>query len=201
MKKTLLLPLLFAGLWATPACAAPYVGVSAGLGLLNKSDIINHGGATDADAIGYKAGVPFGVAIGFTSDCYRLEGAVGYQTHAQDTWHGVAVPSSDNADVSVLSFMANGYYDICIKDSGVSPYLTGGIGLASVKFEDMGVTSLDESAFAWQVGAGIGVKASENVVVDLGYRYFRVTDVTSKDGTADLTVAGSNILAGIRYSF
>ena len=199
MNKKLLLPLLFAGLWATPACATPYVGVSAGLGLLNKSDVTAYG-VTVNDAVEYKAGIPFGVAIGVKSDCYRLEGAVSYQTHSVDNYLGVPA-GSNSPDVSVLSFMANGYYDICIKDSDVSPYLTGGIGLASVKVKESGDTTLDESAFAWQLGAGVGFKASENVVVDLGYRYFKTSDVTSNDGTSDISVAGSNILAGIRYSF
>ena len=197
MKKHLLLPLLFAGLWATPAFATPYFGVSAGLGLLNKADVTVYG-VTNHDAIEYKAGVPFGVAIGFKSDCYRLEGAVSYQTYAVDQFY--AQPQT-NLDFSALSFMANGYYDFCIKDSGVSPYLTAGLGLASVKVESSTVTFLDESAFAWQVGAGVGLKASENVVVDLGYRYFRISDVTNKAADKTYSSSGSNILAGIRYSF
>ncbi len=200
MKKHLLLPMLFAGLWATPACATPYIGVSAGLGLLNKSDV-TAGGHTVTDVVEYKAGVPFGVAIGFKSDEYRIEGAVSYQTYSVDNYLGVPATGADAADVSALLFMANGYYDFSIKDSGVSPYLTGGVGLASVKSKSAGVTDPDESVFAWQVGAGLGFKASENVVVDLGYRYFRTSDVTSKDGTMAFSVSGSNILAGIRYNF
>ncbi len=189
--------MLFAGLWATPACAAPYVGVSAGLGLLNNSDYTSNG-VKKAGALEFKAGVPFGVAVGVASDCYRLEGAVSYQSYSLDKYKTQTVT---NVDFSALSFMANGYYDICIKDSGVSPYLTAGLGVASVKVKDSSVTTLDESKFAWQVGAGIGVKASENVVVDLGYRYFRTSDVTNKVGDEKFTLSGSNILAGIRYSF
>ncbi len=192
--------MLFAGLWATPACATPYVGVSAGLGLLNNSDGKDANGS-QKDVVEYNTGVPFGIAVGVKSDCYRLEGAVGYQSHSVDrAWDGRAMVAATNTDVSIWSFMANGYYDICMKDSGVSPYLTAGLGFASVKAKDHSDTFVDDSVFAWQVGAGVGLKASENVVVDLGYRYFRTSDVTTNDHT-DLSIAGSNILAGIRYSF
>jgi len=193
--------LLFAGLWATPAMAGTYVGVSAGLGLLNDS-AAKFVGVTVDNAVGYSAGVPVGVAVGYTSGDYRLEGAAGYQSHNIDTFFGEAVDTND--DVSVLSFMVNGYYDITINDSSVSPYLTAGLGFASITSGD-GADSLDESAFAWQVGAGFGFKASENVVIDLGYRYFKTADITIAefDGgeSADLTISGSNILAGVRYNF
>ncbi len=202
MKKRLLLPLLLAGMWATPAMAAPYVSVSAGLGLLNDSDVSTSGGTVN-NLIGYKAGVPVGVAVGVKSDEFRLEGAVGYQSHNIDTVAGVA--QNTNFDVSIWSFMANGYYDISAGSSSITPYLTAGLGFDAVNGSGDGGGSFDSTVFAWQVGAGVGFKVSENTVFDLGYRYFRASDVTVADfgggSTADISIAGSNILAGIRYSF
>ena len=70
--------------------------------------------------------------------------------------------------------------------------------------------SYDKSVFAWQVGAGVGIKASEHVVVDLGYRYFQTANIAVDNmalipehgvGPVDLTRSGSNILAGVRYNF
>lgn len=198
MKKRLVLPLLLAGMWATPALATPYVSVSAGLGLLNDSSVTAAGLTVD-NAIGYKAGVPVGVAVGFKADEFRLEGAVGYQCHTVDSFLGI--PASGGGDVSIWSFMGNGYYDISLSDASVTPYLTAGLGFASISGSDGG---FDSTEFAWQLGAGVGFKASENVVVDLGYRYFRAADVHVGDFEgvpADLSISGSNILAGIRYSF
>ncbi len=96
--------------------------------------------------------------------------------------------------------MANGYYDISLSDASITPYVTGGVGFASFSGSNGG---FDATEFAWQVGAGLGFKASENVVVDLGYRYFRTSDISdSFEGVpADFSISGSNILAGIRYSF
>ncbi len=193
MKKRLFLPLLLAGMWATPAFATPYVSVSAGLGLLGDSTV-KTAGLTIDNAFGYKAGVPVGVAVGFKADEFRLEGAVGYQSHTID--------EVGAGDISIWSFMGNGYYDISMADSSVTPYLTAGLGFASISASNGG---LDATEFAWQLGAGVGFKASENVVVDLGYRYFRTSDVHVADYglgiPADISIAGSNILAGIRYSF
>ncbi len=59
-----MLPLLLAGMWATPALAAPYVSVSAGLGLLNDSDISTPLGSVD-NVVGYGTGVPVFAAVGF----------------------------------------------------------------------------------------------------------------------------------------
>ncbi len=200
MKKRLLLPLLFAGLWATPAMAAPYVSVSAGLGLLNNSDGTRAVGSRN-DAIEYNTGVPIGVAVGYKVDEFRVEGAIGYQSHSIDrAWDGSAMVAVTDSDISIWSFMANGYYDISIKDSSVSPYLTAGLGFASIDGNHGGSSSTE---FAWQLGAGVGIKASENVVVDLGYRYFKTADVSAEiDGIpTDLSISGSNILVGARYSF
>ena len=209
MKKKLLLPLLLAGMWATPAMAAnTYVSGSVGLGLLNNADASALGVTVD-NILEFGTGVPFGVAVGYKSDEYRIEGAVGYQTHGVDKKSGVPVPDAYAADVSIWSFMANGYYDVNMKDSSVSPYLTAGLGLASVSVS-MNSYSDDKSVFAWQVGAGVGIKASEHVVVDLGYRYFQTANIAVDNmalipehgvGPVDLTRSGSNILAGVRYNF
>ncbi|MEI7825406.1 MAG: acyloxyacyl hydrolase [Chlorobiaceae bacterium] len=204
MKKKLLLPLLLAGMWATPAMAAnTYVSGSVGLGLLNNSELKGVG-FTINDAVEYNVGVPVGVAVGYKSDEYRIEGAIGYQSYSVDkSWNGSAVVTLTDADVSVWSFMANGYYDITMKDSSISPYLTAGLGLALVKGTSA-EGSFDDSVFAWQLGAGVGIKASENVILDLGYRYFKAADVTNNIHPADsmsMSVSGSNILAGVRYNF
>ena len=201
MKKRLLLPLLLAGMWATPAMASTYVSGYVGLGLLNNSEI-KQAAVTYKNAVEYNTGVPFGVALGYKSDDYRIEGAIGYQSHGIDRVLDSGVMTTvNNMDVSIWSFMANGYYDLSIKDSDVSPYLTAGLGLATVSVKESSVTTADDSVFAWQVGAGVGIKASKDVVVDLGYRYFKAADVTDKTGSTDISVSGSNILAGIRYNF
>lgn len=62
----------------------------------------------------------------------------------------------------------------------VIPYLNGGAGVAfrSVKFQgekDSG------GNFAWNAGAGLGVKLTRNIIADAGFRYVDMGDATVKD--------------------
>ena len=200
---------------ATPALAETYVSGSVGLGLLNNSETTVSGLAGGVtlpptkinDAVKYKTGIPFGVAAGVKSDVYRIEGAVGYQSYSIDEFFGVSLTDSN---ASILSFMVNGYRDFAIKDSSIAPYVMAGAGIARIKPTDMDA----KTGFAWQVGAGLGIKTSEHVTVDLGYRYFRTAKYTVDGyngqvpdlGTVvlnpmDFDVSGSNFLVGIRYGF
>ena len=149
MKK-LLLTALIAGMSATPALATPYVSGSVGLGFAGNSSVEVTGVGETKDVFEWKSGIPFGAAVGIKQDALRVEAALGYQTHDLDTLFGVSLDGIDYS-VSVLTYMVNGYYDININKSNVSPYVMAGLGGASLKPE--GDTS--KSVFAWQVGAGV----------------------------------------------
>ena len=120
MKKKLFLPLLLAGMWATPAMAAPYVSVSGGLGKLDKSDATFSVGTVN-DFLEYDSGYAFNMAFGQKSGNCRAELAFDYQKN--DINAIVGVPVSGN-DISIISGMVNGYFDLAIKKSPVIPYLT-----------------------------------------------------------------------------
>ena len=68
------------------------------------------------------------------------------------------------------------------------------VGGATVKGTSNGV-------FAWQVGAGVGVKASDAVTIDLAYRYFAALDAEGFAADRKVNVSSSNFLLGARYSF
>ena len=191
-------------MWATPSFASTYVSGSVGLGLAGNSDatITGHSG-TVKDFVTYKSAVPFGIAVGLKSDEYRVEVALGQQTNKvdklkEDLIH--LVPGTGKDSLSVLSYMVNGYRDFVIKDSCVSPYLTAGLGAASLTQKASGGED-KKTVFAWQAGVGVGIKASDNVVVDLGYRYFKPSELKFPDTTNSLTFSSSNFLAGVRYTF
>lgn len=158
----------------------PYISGSVGIGIPGtwKED---WGGENDM-----KTGIVLDGAVGYNFGTTRAEVAVGYQQHDFNT---------SDADVSFLTIMANGYYDIDM-ESDVRPYLMVGAGMASV---DMSWVNNPRSIFAWQAGAGLGFKVSDNTTFDLGYRYFRPTDLDSNFG--DVKWEGHNILAGLRYQF
>jgi opacity protein-like surface antigen len=145
----------------------PYVSGSVGVGIPGNSNL--------------KTGYVLNGALGYNFDPMRAEVAVGYQTH--DLKHF-------DDDISYLSVMANGYYDFEAM-SGVKPYLMAGAGVASI---DRSWASDNNTSFAWQLGAGVGVQIADRTTLDLGYRYFR-----PDNGNTDFQ--GHNIMAGIRYQF
>lgn len=195
MKK-IILPLLVAGVCAAPSLAqaagTPYVSLSTGIGLLNNSTVDGND-----DAIEYNTGYLINGAVGMKNDAMRLEAEVGYHRNSVDTsdYYGPL-----GAHVSMWTFMANGYYDFDLSSAGLSPYVMAGLGLADASISDgnWGPSSTS-TQFAWQIGAGVGIKTAPNTTVDIGYRYLSPTDATF-DG-AKVSLASSNFLVGVRYGF
>ena len=147
-----------------------------------------------ADAVTYNSGYLINGAVGLKAENTRLEAEIGYHRNAVDTNYGGVTVTDTN--FSIWSFMANGYLDYDMKDSGVSPYIMAGLGLADVSWTEPGWED-SHSVFAWQIGAGVGIKAGDNATVDIGYRYFKPGDITWKNGSTT-TEASSNILVGVR---
>ena len=99
-----------------------------------------------------------------------------------------------SGDVSMVTLMVNGYYDVEL-GAGWRPYLGGGLGVAFVSLDAEsagGVSLVDDrdTVFAYQAGAGVGrelvVPGGRPVIVSLDYRYFGTADATF---TGDVTGA------------
>ncbi len=81
----------------------------------------------------------------------------------------------------VYSLMLNGYYDFEHLNLA-NPYLMAGLGYAknksSLKYlanangvTTPGKSSVSKNNFAWQIGAGVDMKAANEIKIGLGYRY------------------------------
>ena len=138
-------------------------------------------------------------------------------------------------DISVLSLMGNGYYDFDLGGK-VEFYATAGIGVAQVSLHDVTTvkTAVEapgsqglvypanpdpgynghETTLAWQVGAGLAAPISDNVKLDLRYRYFATTDFTLADlgsgsvadsggytNSANTNLSSHSVLLGLRVDF
>ena len=180
MKKTLFLVILFAALGASSASAKPYVSGSIGLGL--EGNAVFDGADFKQDN-----SVVVNGAIGYNFKPVRVELGVGYQKHDYSDY-------PEYPGLSFLTVMANGYYDFDL-GSEFSPYVTAGVGIADVNTTD---NYVDQTVFAWKVGAGVGVKIASNVTIDLGYQYLKPEGLSSVK-PEKVSWAGHNILAGIRY--
>ncbi|MBF0585735.1 porin family protein [Prosthecochloris sp. N3] len=207
MKKLLCGAVAALCLAPVPAAVAatPYASVSGALSMMGESDVTVNGSEYDEGA-DFSPGYGIDLALGLDAGTLRLEGEVGYQMHELDSVSqevmddfGPFDPDIEDLDAEVLTVMANAYVEAGVPGSLFQPYVMGGLGLASIDFE-LGEWSEDDTVFAWQAGAGIGIRLLPNMVLDLGYRYFAMDDPeVSVDGygiEADLD--SHNVVAGIR---
>jgi opacity protein-like surface antigen len=198
MKKTLSLLVFLAvgGMASAPAQAAShYVSGMAGVSWMQNMDAINtyseYSPHYDAMyALG--SGINLIGAVGCDYGNYRIEGELGYQNNDLKSMTGIHVLDQGwegpvKGDIAVVSILANGYYDFDL-GSKVQLYATAGVGAAQISFnnvgtdnvvfDDSGVYSNEETALAWQIGAGFAVPIADHVKLDLRYRYFATTDVS-----------------------
>ncbi|WBT39896.1 outer membrane protein [Hyphomicrobium sp. DMF-1] len=110
---------------------------------------------------------------------------------AQDRYHGPGAPyvNEYTADIESWLGLANAYIDLGTW-RGITPYIGGGIGIASLDvqgFKDVNVVNStiylgdkDKTTtnFAWALYAGISYDVTPQFTLDLGYRY---TDLGSVD--------------------
>ena len=226
MKKTMLVTaLLVAGLLAvaTPASAARnYVSGDIGMVWLNN--------VTDTySTSNYVSPMFFRTTndnrLAFAASGITMHGAVGsdfghYRITVSNLKKGISSagsfpPSSTVTDlagnVSVLSILANGYYDI--HAGGIDPYITAGVGGASISFNDINASAgnlqysgsyanAQATAIAYQVGAGVVIPLCKNVKLDARYRYFstgKVGNITTSQVTLnDFSIISNSVLLGVR---
>jgi len=174
-----------------------YVSASVGEAAMNNVNFSNYNGFGR-----YNSGITMlgAVGYGFKNNC-RLEGEVGYQ--ANDNNNDYYGASFNNRNISVLFFLANGYYDIPVF-GGAQPYITAGIGVANVNANGIiaqgglpNIPSVNETAFAYQLGVGITIPINNNIKLDARYRYFATNVIV--DSLFDNTRLSSNsVLLGLK---
>jgi opacity protein-like surface antigen len=202
---------------AAPAYArdnAPYLQVDAGIAFANGRDLdvtVSNNGANAHYApgleVGFKTGWEADGVIGYDFGFIRAEAELAYKHAGIDRLDGPLVDDFDvdNGHVGVLSGMANVLFDFG-DENGFSFYGGGGIGLAKVKMlED------SDSAFAWQLIAGVRYAVSRDFDIGLKYRYFQAGKVELLENQAPVLgvddVSGKakfsshSILLGLTYNF
>jgi opacity protein-like surface antigen len=211
MKKMLsalsagLLVMLFTG--SNAHAVSPYVSGSVGLGYMTDSEV-DVSGVHAAD-LEYDSGFLVTGAVGVKADMYRLEAEVGYQTNDLNkfTEPGSTGEAVTDGSLNTFSVLANGYLDFGMTDSKIVPFVTAGVGLASVGLESTsdfgGDIDVDDTVLAYQLGAGMGIELSPSVMMDVRYRYFATADPEfDVDGEKlKLDVDSHNVMLGMRVGF
>lgn len=164
------------------------------------------------DRGGFGSAPLFGVGVGYKVNNYlRVDGVVEYRGKASFkaldryetvddgnplTWDGSNEYSAKKSEWLV---MANAYADLG-EFHGISPYVGAGVGASRNTihhFRDIntptnGVAYAGTSPqwqFAWALHAGVGIKASDRMTVDLGYSYMNLGNAKTGDV---MSVAGPN---------
>lgn len=197
MKIKVLVVTLLLAVSATSALAAgPYIGVSGGASMVHDSDISELG---LSGTVSYDTGFGFNVNAGYDFDPVRVEFEFGYKNADVDKIEllGISVPIT-NSDLTVMSYMVNGYYDFK-NSSAFTPYVGAGLGLVYGELDDNGVNS-DDTVFGYQVIVGAAYNFNKNFALDLSYRFQGAAEDFSQNGM-DLSYMSSSIMAGLRYSF
>ncbi len=209
MKKSLFLcgALLSAGMFTMPAHAVAstsyYVSGDVGSSWFNNVQPRDHDTNVQQANISTKAGIHVLGALGVKwCDNYRLEAEYSYQRNDGDKYRSYDV----TGNFSVTSVLANGYYDF--KQNGFVPYLTAGIGWASLGPNNVAVVgdpnpaiTESHSALGYQLGAGVAIPVAKNVDIDARYRHFGTSSISLDNNQGDFNISSNSVLVGLRVGF
>ncbi|MEM8770452.1 MAG: OmpA family protein [Pseudomonadota bacterium] len=230
MKLKLSLLAATASIAIAPAASA-YEGIygSIGAGLsyfgyendVSNDEVDNPGPVLFDSDSDYDNGVGIYTSIGYAwGNNFRSELEYSYRTADIDQIDPQAgfsgLPSgSISGDTRVHAIMVNTLYDFEGVSSLVTPYIGAGVGLASVNHDITGSTpgfSIDyadrEFDLALQGIAGVAVNLTENLFLDLSYRYFRTSGATFEDSVVNGVPSeiearsdSHNAFVGLRWNF
>lgn len=175
-----------------------YGSMNAGVTLATDSDVTFSDGSP-TEELEFDAGYTVGGALGYMVENWRIDGEISFQENDIDSVSGF--PAASGQDVSLLTFLANGYLDFAMENA-ITPYLTAGIGASKVEVNGAGGSD-DDTVFAYQLGAGVGLAVNETVTWDFRYRYLGTADPEFTDSgiTAEAEVASHNFTVGLRMAF
>lgn len=117
-----------------------------------------------------------------------------------------------SGDITTFSIMANVWFDLGGNTGNLHPYIGGGVGFATVDLDAGPVISDSDSAFAYQVGVGIGWEMPDsNTRINIEYRFFAADGLEFDRTSAFASTMGpdiveydhrvSEIIVGFRFNY
>ena len=169
-----------------------FVGYGWGTLAAENTDVID---APEIDISGWTVGAKLGA--NFSVGSGLVLGAEG-----DVAWAGIGGYDSGNAtDFDgnwTSSLRARAGYDA----GAFMPYLTGGLAIAGATASSGGNDST-QTHFGWTAGAGVEVAATEQISIDLSYRYSDYGQATYDvgGGPDDLDLSTHAVTAGVNFKF
>jgi opacity protein-like surface antigen len=151
------------------------------------------------------------LGVGIKTKWLRTDVTIDYA--APVTYSGTVAASGDTtAKIQATTALFNGYLDLGTWYR-VTPYIGAGVGAAYVHLSDytstgapfVGDTGRDQWKFAWAGMAGVAFPIARNMLIDVGYRYLNIGDVsTGSNATGQMTfknLAAHEARIGLRWCF
>ncbi len=228
MRKLAIAMALSSTLLATPALArddAWYIGGEFGAMIVEDINVRFPTGApiqvgTAQLKTEHDYGFDGGGFVGYDLGSFRIEAEVAYKrAHLEEYETGIRLPGAPvqfanrgaaGGTSSALSFMGNAMFDFG-DDEGLQGFIGGGAGVARVKYNNQRIFSngapfLDDSdtRFAYQAIAGVRSPLTENIDVQLKYRFFnagslRMTAFNGQEVSSRFR--SHSLLGGIIFNF
>jgi opacity protein-like surface antigen len=174
-----------------------YFGAAGGVIFTQDSTVSNPEISSNSLVASFDPGYLFDGVAGYRWQILRFEGEFIYQKSDIDSIYSVESAFPRDGDATGIGGMANAWVDLAT-ESIVSVYVGGGIGFMNIKLSNA-TLSVNDSVFAWQIGAGLGFALTKQLTLDLGYRLLVTSDLEYKSGKAEYVTG--NIRAGLRYEF
>jgi opacity protein-like surface antigen len=142
-------------------------------------------------------GVESGVQL-FGGATFDITPRLGVYAEGQFGSHGI---ENSDSKVKPSALMGGLIFDLMSdEDAPVSPYVFGGAGLQTVKFDPEQGDAVDDSAFGFQLGAGVGFD-----LLGLGAfaegRYQTAAFADDADVLTDATFAIFSVAVGLSFQF
>jgi outer membrane immunogenic protein len=195
--RLLLAAVLIAASASSAAAADAYFGLSAGVSIFDDTDFripaIGKGTAS------YDTGYGLNLSGGYSFDRFRVEGEIGYKA-AEMKKLSIAGQKVDitDTDLTVLSLMINGYYDLK-NSTPFTPFIGAGIGPVVGIIDSQG-ENYHDTVFGYQAMAGVSYNIADGYYVDLSYRFHGIAGDLSVDGMKG-SYHSNNVLVGLRSTF
>jgi len=126
-------------------------------------------------------------SIGYMYDCWRLEIEGAYRYNGIDKATeivGAGRSSGENGHNRDITIMGNVFYDLYFNNCfGI--FIGGGIGIDFNEIDTKGGDLINtekkkNTVFAWQIMPGFFYDFTDQVTLDIGYRFFSTTKVKTK---------------------